>query len=124
MAPSASSNSRSSNAARKRATDLVYQVLWPNEHKGEAVILHQAQGTATGSIIVPQQPVRTIKSSQMGEGLFDSDLSYQDAVENFFAWKKQAVVGCGSNQGRELPDSRIEAGHFFRFHLRQSAQLD
>ncbi len=77
----------------KTATDLVYQVLWPDEHKGEAVILHQAQGTATGSIIVPQQPVRPLKSSQMSEGLFDSDLSYQDAVENFFAWKKQAVVG-------------------------------
>ena len=27
----------------KTTTDLVYQVLWPNEHKGEAVILHQAQ---------------------------------------------------------------------------------
>ena len=25
----------------KTSTDLVYQVLWPNEHKGEAVILHQ-----------------------------------------------------------------------------------
>ena len=77
----------------KTATDLVYQVLWPDEHKGEAVILHQAQGKATGSIIVPQQPVRALKPSQMNEGLFDSDLSYQDAVENFFAWKKQAVVG-------------------------------
>jgi hypothetical protein len=77
----------------KTATDLLYQVLWPNEHKGEAVILHQAQGTATGSIILPQQPVRAITSSQMGEGLFDSDLSYQDALENFFAWKKQTVVG-------------------------------
>ncbi len=29
----------------------------------------------------------------MNEGLFDSDLSYQDALENFFAWKKQAIVG-------------------------------
>jgi hypothetical protein len=77
----------------KTSTDLVYQVLWPDEHKGEAVILHQAQGTATGSIIVPQQPVRALKSSQMSEGLFDGDLSYQDAVENFFAWKKQTVVG-------------------------------
>jgi hypothetical protein len=77
----------------KTSTDLAYQVLWPNEHKGEAVILHQAQGAAQGSIVIPQQPVRTIKSSQMGDGLFDSDLSYQDAVENFFAWKKQAVVG-------------------------------
>ena len=77
----------------KAATDIVYQVLWPNEHKGEAVILHQAGGTPKGSIIIPRQPVRAIKPSQMGEGLFDSDLSYQDAVDNFFAWKKQAIVG-------------------------------
>jgi hypothetical protein len=77
----------------KAATDIVYQVLWPNEHKDEAVILHQAGGTPKGSIIIPRQPLRAIKPSQMGEGLFDSDLSYQDAVENFFAWKKQAIVG-------------------------------
>jgi hypothetical protein len=77
----------------KTTTDLVYQVLWPNEHKGEAVILHQAGGTPKGSIVIPRQPLRAIKPSQMGEGLFDSDLSYQDAVENFFAWKKQAIVG-------------------------------
>jgi hypothetical protein len=77
----------------KAATDIVYQVLWPNEHKGEAVILHQAGGAPKGSIIIPRQPVRAIKPSQMDEGLFDSDLSYQDAVENFFAWKKQAIVG-------------------------------
>src|SRR6185369_3004137 len=44
----------------KTSTDLVYQVLWPSEHKGEAVILHQTQGMAKGSIIVPQQPVRPI----------------------------------------------------------------
>jgi hypothetical protein len=83
----------------KTTTDLLYQVLWPNEHKGEAVILHQAQGAAKASIIVPQQPVRAIKSSEMNEGLFDSDLSYQDAVENFFAWKKQALVGSETING-------------------------
>ena len=83
----------------KTATDLVYQVLWPDEHKGEAVILHQAQGAAKGSIIVPQQPVRAIKSSEMNEGLFGSDLSYQDAVENFFAWKKQTLVGSETING-------------------------
>ena len=83
----------------KTTTDLVYQVLWPDEHKGEAVILHQAQGVAKGSIIVPQQPVRAIKSSEMNEGLFGSDLSYQDAVENFFAWKKQTLVGSETING-------------------------
>jgi Outer membrane lipoprotein-sorting protein len=83
----------------KATTDLVYQVLWPNAHKGEAIILHQAQGVATGSIIVPQQPVRALKASQMSEGLFDSDLSYQDAVENFFAWKKQTLAGAEAING-------------------------
>ena len=83
----------------KTTTDLVYQVLWPDEHKGEAVILHQVQRAAKGSIIVPQQAVRAIKASQMNEGLFDSDLSYQDAVENFFAWKKQALVGSETING-------------------------
>jgi len=83
----------------KTTSDLAYQVLWPDEHKGEAVILHQAHGVTKGSIIVPQQPVRAIKASQMNEGLFDSDLSYQDAVENFFAWKKQALVGSETING-------------------------
>ncbi len=83
----------------KTTTDLVYQVLWPDEHKGEAVILHQGQGAAKGSIIVPQQPVRAIKASEMNDGLFDSDLSYQDAVENFFAWKKQAIAGSETING-------------------------
>jgi len=94
----------------KAATDIVYQVLWPNEHKGEAVILHQAGGTPKGSIIIPRQPLRTIKPSQMGEGLFDSDLSYQDAVENFFAWKKQEIVGSESinNVNCQILESKPE----------------
>jgi hypothetical protein len=78
----------------KTEIDLIYLVLWPNEHKGEAVTLHQsANGAPSGSIILPPNTVRTLTASQMDKGLFDSDLSYQDAVENFFAWKKQAIVG-------------------------------
>jgi hypothetical protein len=78
----------------KTTTDLVYLVLWPNEQKGKAIILHQKAGEApTGSVIDPPNDVRALKAAKMGEGLFDSDLAYQDAVENFFAWKKQALVG-------------------------------
>lgn len=78
----------------KTTTDLVYRVLWPNEHKGEAVVLHQEAGEApTGSLFLPPNTGRALKASQMDEGLFGSDLSYQDAVENFFAWEKQAIVG-------------------------------
>lgn len=78
----------------KDTTDLVYRVLWPNEHKGEAVILHQVTGKApAGSVVVPPNAVRALKAAQMDEGLFGSDLSYQDAIENFFAWENQTIVG-------------------------------
>ena len=36
---------------------------------------------------------------RMSEALFDSDLSYQDAVENVYAWKKQAIVGSATIRG-------------------------
>jgi hypothetical protein len=78
----------------KNTTDLIYRVLWPNEHKDEAVILHQETGNApSGSMIVPPNTTRALKASEMNEGLFGSDLSYQDAIENFFAWGKQAIIG-------------------------------
>ena len=84
----------------KTASDLAYRVLWPNDHRDELVILHQDSGSAPhGSIIIPHQPVRTIGASQMDEGLFDSDLSYQDAIENIYGWKEQAIVGSEAIDG-------------------------
>ena len=78
----------------QNATDLVYLVLWPNDQKGRAVILHQKAGEApTGSVIEPPNRMRELKKDEMSAGLLESDLSYQDAVENFFAWKKQTLVG-------------------------------
>lgn len=78
----------------KSATDLVYLVLWPNDQKGHAVILHQKAGEApTGFVIEPPNRVRALQESEMSAGLFGSDLAYQDAVENFFGWKNQTLVG-------------------------------
>lgn len=97
----------------KTTTDLAYLVLWPNDQKGKAVILHQDAGEApTGSVIEPPDHVRALKPSQMGEGLFDSDLTYQDAVENFFAWKNQALVGSGmvDNVKCQILESKPDSG--------------
>jgi hypothetical protein len=78
----------------KTATDLSYRVLWPNEYKDQIVILHQDAGKApSGSVILPHQPVHTLDASQMKEGLFGSDLAFEDAVENVYSWKEQAIVG-------------------------------
>jgi outer membrane lipoprotein-sorting protein len=78
----------------KTAADLVYQVLWPKERKGEAVLLHQADGRSpTGSLFTPPDKLRTLNASQMNEALFGSDLSYQDVIEDFFGWESQTIVG-------------------------------
>lgn len=78
----------------KAANDIVYQVLWPKERKGEAVLLHQADGhPPTGSLFIPPDKLRSLDASQMNEALFGSDLSYQDVIEIFFAWENQAIAG-------------------------------
>ena len=78
----------------KTATDVVYQILWPKERKGESVLLRKTgDRSASGSIFVPPSAPRPIDASQMKEPLFDSDLSYEDLVDNFFSWEHQALVG-------------------------------
>ncbi len=75
-------------------TEVVYQVLWPKERAGEAVLLRKTGGqAATGAVFIPPSTVRTLDSAQMKEALLGSDLSYGDVVENFFNWERQAIVG-------------------------------
>src|SRR5205823_6351089 len=44
-------------------------------------------------IFSPPDSLGTITSSQMRDAVFGSDLSYEDLVDNFFAWEHQAIVG-------------------------------
>ena len=74
--------------------DVVYRVLWPKERKGEAVLLHKADGSpATGSLFVPPDRLTALNASELSESLFGSDLSYEDLIEDFFAWQNQTIVG-------------------------------
>ncbi len=78
----------------KTATDVVYQVLWPKERKGEAVLLHKAANQpATGSLFLLPNTLRPLDAAQMKEPLFGSDLSYADVLENFYAWENQTITG-------------------------------
>ncbi|HEV7868381.1 MAG TPA: outer membrane lipoprotein-sorting protein [Chthoniobacteraceae bacterium] len=79
--------------ASRAGTDLVYQVLFPKERKGEAVLLRKSDGRISGSVFTPADGVRPLTAAQLDEPLFGSDLSYEDVIENFFAWGQQAVVG-------------------------------
>jgi len=76
----------------KESIEVVYQVLYPKERKGESVLLRKiGSGPASGTIFVPPNTPRSI--NDLKEPLLGSDLSYEDVVDNFFAWDQQAIVG-------------------------------
>jgi len=80
--------------------DILYQVLWPKERKGEAVLLHQNAGSAPAVMVyLPPNDPRKLSPGQGGESLFGGDLTYQDAIENFFDWGNQGLAGSESVNG-------------------------
>jgi hypothetical protein len=86
----------------KNSSEVVYQVLYPKERKGESVLLRKiGNHPASGSVFVPPNTLRPI--DDLKEPLFGSDLSYEDVVENFFAWDQQAIVGTEKVDGVNCP---------------------
>ncbi len=76
------------------ATDIVYQVLWPKERKGESFLLRKTVDRApSGAVFVPPDSLLPITASKMKDAVFGSNLTYEDLLENFFAWPNQAIVG-------------------------------
>lgn len=74
------------------SSEVVYQVLYPKERKGESVLLRKiGNQPAIGSVFLPPNTVRPI--DDLKEPLLGSDLSYEDVVDNFFAWDQQTIVG-------------------------------
>lgn len=88
--------------ARRTAvgTDILYQVLWPKERKGEGFVLRKTPGqAATGSVFIPPDTLRPLSSAQMQDGIFGSALAYEDLVDGFYGWASQNIVG-SENLGR------------------------
>ena len=78
----------------KNSTEVVYQVLWPKERKGESVLLRKTGTRPTsGALFTPPNTTRTLDAGDMKEALFGSDLTYEDVVDNFFAWEQQTLAG-------------------------------
>lgn len=76
------------------STEVVYQILFPKERKGESVLLSKGLGkAASGSIFTPPDTVTSLSAGQMKDGLFGGDLAYEDIVDNFFAWPQQSLTG-------------------------------
>jgi len=75
-------------------TRLLYQVLWPEPHKGEAVYLERtAAGEISGFIFTPPEKVTTINGSTLQNACLDSDLTIEDLAEGFLLWPSQRITG-------------------------------
>ena len=84
------------------SSQVVYQVLYPKERKGESVLLRKVGNSrANGFVFVPPDTLRPI--DDLKEPLLGSDLSYEDVVDNFFAWDQQAIVGTEKVDGVNCP---------------------
>jgi hypothetical protein len=93
--------------------DIVYQILFPKERKGEAVLLHRSGEKFSGTLFTPPNNVRPIASQQLSEPLFGSDLSYQDIIDSPYAWNQQAIVGNEVIDGNscQILESKPGKGH-------------
>lgn len=90
------------------ATALVYQVLWPKERKGEGFLLGKSGGRATsGTLLAPPAAPKSLSSSDLRGGIFGSDLSYEDLVENFYTWSDQSIIG--SEAVNQVPCQVLES---------------
>jgi outer membrane lipoprotein-sorting protein len=94
-------------------SDIVYQMLFPKERKGEAVLLHRSGGRFTGTLFIPPNAVRSIVSGQINQPLFGSDLSYEDIIESPYWWSQQAIVGTEviDNTPCQILESKPGKGH-------------
>ena len=72
------------------ASDIVYQILFPKERKGESVLLQRSGSKFSGTYFTPPN---TFKPVEMTQSLFGSDLSYEDVIDSPYAWNQQAIVG-------------------------------
>jgi len=101
--------SRVSNAT----ADIVYQILFPKERKGESVLLHRSGSKFTATLFKPPGTLKQIGAAEMNQSLFGTDLSYEDIVDSPFAWSQQAIVGT-QDVGRfpcQILESKPGNGH-------------
>lgn len=75
------------------AADVVYQILFPKERKGESVLLHRSGNKFSATTFTPPNTIKQIGAGEMNQALLGTDLSYEDIIDSPFAWSQQAIVG-------------------------------
>ena len=73
---------------------VAYEILWPNERKGEGFALRQSRvGAAQGAFKTASGEVSQLGPSDLSQPLFNTALACADTIENFFSWENQSLSG-------------------------------
>lgn len=83
--------------ARRTAqrSEVLYQVIFPADRKGESILLRQDGTSAAKGYSYTRNSTNAVPlgASNMTGSAFGSDLTYQDLIENFFRWKNHTITG-------------------------------
>lgn len=94
-------------------TRMLFQVLWPDAHKGEAVCIERTnRGVTGGFIFQPPEKVTPLTAANMGRTYLESDLTIEDLADEFWQWPSQKITGEETIRGDvcQIVESRPPAG--------------
>jgi hypothetical protein len=74
-------------------SEHLYQVLFPKERKGEALLLRINGKGFTGSRFVPGKGVTALKPTDRRVPLFGTDLTVEDLLADFLDWSQHSTTG-------------------------------
>jgi outer membrane lipoprotein-sorting protein len=74
------------------STEVVYQILWPKERTGEAVLLKRSGSSISGSRLTGDK-VTSLSAAEAKGPILGTSVSGADLLEDFFSWGDQKIVG-------------------------------
>jgi hypothetical protein len=75
------------------ATKTLYQVLWPAQFAGEAILVEDSGDHQMKGFVFRNGAATPLSSQMMESEFFGSDLRIEDAVEGFWYWPSRKSVG-------------------------------
>ena len=81
---------------------LLYQVLWPRELKGAALLVTKSKpgATAKGLLFTPPDKTARLDTSSLRQPFFGTDLTVEDMSDDFLSWPSQRITGEETVEGR------------------------
>ena len=76
-----------------KTTTTLYQILWPAESKGQALLIERRGDSVSGFLFEPPGTVKKLSGSLLSQPFFGSDLAIEDLAEDFWDWPSQKIVG-------------------------------